>query len=61
VGARFEPRVFELQALRIERTLLELRDVTAGFADHVMVVVLSKLVTRPVAELEASYDPELEE
>jgi hypothetical protein len=38
MGAYFGP-VSEWQELRLERTLLELGDVAAGYADHVMVVL----------------------
>ncbi len=59
VGAHLKPEISDRQKLRVERALLELGDDAAGFADHVMVVVLGELVARPVAEVEAAYDPEL--
>jgi hypothetical protein len=59
VGPDLEVGALERQAFGVERALLEIGDVAAGLADYVVVMVLGQLVARPIAEVEATYNPQL--
>src|SRR5215208_3279514 len=59
VGPYFEVCTFRGQKFRVERALVELGDVAAGFADHVVMVVPGELIARPVPQVQAAHDPEL--